>query len=674
MQLHVITESCVDPKGLRPENAISSGLWSATKIITDITIFVYQISASDSILGWLTGIVAKFIILLRDGIWRPLLPTITILGAISLGYWGLIKKQLILTVESAVWMVLATALGFWVLGDPASFMRFASHATNMGTATINATVGETMFQANRCPQDGLSRIPFQDTNSPEHYGPTGDGGHDRDFNDGHLWEDPVWTNSAMIYDSLLCQPWIMAVFGGGQNENEAAHLYADQAIRSSAFSRADLAQIRTDRGGDESDEEIYRRYYDRSLESKSQQYQAVTEQIYHFYPESYGAWSGHDTAHRLQAAGTAAVGAVLGGLLIFIVSGAVIVHKIMFLFLLLASPVVLLFGIHPGFGRILVHRYFEALVGILVMQLMVQLVQTIFLSLYGVLAGSTMHWSVKIALMFLIYVAAFIFRKKIAAALASIGGGAFARIMNKSANDKTLGRVAMAIPGVAAYKVDRKIREKASPLVGQLAGTALGGPIGGHIGKTLGEKNAARLRGDKKRTPDQAPPMPVPNLRGGGGYAPRPGRSGTWGGSGGGWAPPSPPAGGTSGGGGGGRWSAQDVTPPRPSPPSSKALPPGPAGGSAGGGGSTPPPTPPPAPAPALPSSSGPGGSGGAAATPPTRAPSTAPALLGAPQGQRVVSEGQSMIVHRPQAANPTPPAPAPVRAQVRILPRTPGG
>ena len=77
---------------------------------------------------------------LREGIWRPLLPTVIILGAVWLGWYGLIRKRVTLTIESAVWMVLATTLGIWILVNPAQILGYASTVVNAGGKLINSAL------------------------------------------------------------------------------------------------------------------------------------------------------------------------------------------------------------------------------------------------------------------------------------------------------------------------------------------------------------------------------------------------------------------------------------------------------------------------------------------------------------------------------------------------------
>src|SRR5699024_7387633 len=109
-------------------------------------------------------------------------------------------------------------------------MSTATTITNSSTAIIHDTIGETMFQANGCPPTGLRKVPFQDSDSPEHHGTdrlteVSGGGFESESNRTNPLNDPLWINSEMIYDSLVCQPYMMAVFGNSDQGKEAAKLY-----------------------------------------------------------------------------------------------------------------------------------------------------------------------------------------------------------------------------------------------------------------------------------------------------------------------------------------------------------------------------------------------------------------------------------------------------------------
>ncbi|MFE0270481.1 hypothetical protein ACFWZ7_25480 [Nocardiopsis alba] len=614
-QLHVITSSCVDPKGMQTRNSVADNFWGATQFITEVTIFVYQLSASDSILDWLSQSVAKFVLLLRDGLWRPLLPTVFILSAITLGWWGLVRKRATLTMQGAVWMVAATTLGIFMTSAPHVVMAWSTNVTNWSTVVLHDALGETIFQGGTCPESsGIRRIPFQGTDgffsgTPEYYGPESSRGASGGGFPGQAEADfaedaALWKNTEMIYSAFLCQPWIMAVFGESAENSEAARLYSQQALSSGAISRFEMDARRDENGN------LDRVAYQEMLDNKEEDYRAISEQIGHYYPEVWGAWSGHDAQHRMTSSFVAFFGAFLGGLLIFILSVSTIVYKAGFLLFLLLSPFVLLVGIHPGMGQRIVHKYIELLLGFQVLAIFAQFLLVIYLSLYGILVTSDFGWGVKIVMMVILYVLMFVGRKHLARGIAAMAPGTMGgRIMSRVADDKTIRNASNLVPGVAAYKADKKAREKLSPLVGQIAGTALGGPAGAKIGEALGKKNADRL--GKKKDPAQAPPMPTPSA---GGSGPR-----TW---------------------------ARETPRPTPSPSQApdlnRALP-GPPRPAVGSGGTPPgPSSPPPAPAP----SPGPGGGTG----PRPAAPAPARALPSRTEQRPVVvdDEGGRMIIHRP--------------------------
>src|SRR5690606_12900372 len=125
-QWHIIRESCVDKLSSSAIATLSNTAWDLSKTINQSTITVYQAATSDGLLDSFNRLVESVITELRKGVWRPLLPTVIILGAVWLGWYGLIRKRVILTIESAVWMVLATALGLWILVNPGQILGYAS--------------------------------------------------------------------------------------------------------------------------------------------------------------------------------------------------------------------------------------------------------------------------------------------------------------------------------------------------------------------------------------------------------------------------------------------------------------------------------------------------------------------------------------------------------------------
>src|SRR5690606_156112 len=85
-QWHTIRESCVDKLSSSAVATLSNTAWDLSKTINQSTITVYQAATSDGLLDNFNDVVVRVITSLREGIWRPLLPKVLILGAVVFGW------------------------------------------------------------------------------------------------------------------------------------------------------------------------------------------------------------------------------------------------------------------------------------------------------------------------------------------------------------------------------------------------------------------------------------------------------------------------------------------------------------------------------------------------------------------------------------------------------------
>src|SRR5699024_428195 len=195
-----------------------------SKTINQSTITVYQAATSDGLLSSFNEMVENVVVALREGIWRPLIPTIVILGAAWLGWYGLVRKRMTLTLESSVWMVAATTLGFWILLQPAAVMGLASSLVNSGTQLVTSTVGQI-------PYGGGSGACPAGAQAPERAS----------------WESEldfqVRRNADMLWSSLVCQPWVAGQFGNGPFASSAEEDHAIDLLAAQSVSRSEQQQI-----------------------------------------------------------------------------------------------------------------------------------------------------------------------------------------------------------------------------------------------------------------------------------------------------------------------------------------------------------------------------------------------------------------------------------------------
>ena len=473
-QWHMITESCVDGISNGAQATLANTAWDLSQTINQSTITVYQAATSDGLLSSFNELVENVVVTLREGIWRPLIPTVVILGALWLGWFGLIRKRMTLTIESTVWMVAATALGMWILVNPAQVMGLSSGLVNSGSQLVTSTVGQV-------PYGGGSGSCPAGAEPPERA----------------AWESEadfqVRRNADMLWSSLVCQPWVAGQFGNGPFANSAAEDHAVDLIAAQGVSRVEQQQILD---GELQAEEV--------LEDKQQSYVAIAEDMEEIYPSVYPLFSGEDQGSRLGVATLALFASIFAGGLILAGSIALIVLKIAFLLLFLLSPIFLLIGIHPGYGRMVLLRWVELMVGFLLKQIFLVLLISLLVMCYGMVMSTSLGWGLQMILLALFTLALFIYRKPFAYLFASVNANTFtSRIVSDTAQSRALSRSAAVLPPVANLKAQAWGLRRAPMIAGAAAGVPAGsgGPAGGADG-VVGEEPQAEggpVRGDGTR-------------------------------------------------------------------------------------------------------------------------------------------------------------------------------
>src|SRR5690606_26079165 len=126
--------------------------------------------------------------------------------------------------ESTVWMVLATAIGLWILVSPGQILNLASQVVNSGGQLVNTAVSRVSgtASATSCPL-GAPSVEKADWES------------ENDF--------AVRKNSQMLWSSLLCQPWVAGQFGSGDVAAVAQQEHGTDLIAAQAFSREERARM-----------------------------------------------------------------------------------------------------------------------------------------------------------------------------------------------------------------------------------------------------------------------------------------------------------------------------------------------------------------------------------------------------------------------------------------------
>ncbi len=494
-QWHVIRESCVDKMSSSATATLTNSAWDLSKTINQSTITVYQAATSDGLLNDFNSMVESVITQLREGIWRPLLPTVIILGAIWLGWYGLIRKRVTLTIESTIWMVLATALGIWILVQPGQILNMASGLVNSGTQLVNSAVSRVSVSTGTtsCP---AGAEPVQQAGWES----------DSDF--------AVRQNANMLWSSLVCQPWVAGTFGNGDVAESATSRYAVDLLEAQGINRIEQQQIAD---GEVDAAEL--------IADKQEQYEDIASEIEETYPGVHPLFAGDQQGDRLGVAVLALFAAVFAGGLILAGSVALIVLKIGFLLLLLLAPVFLLIGVHPGYGRTVLLRWLEMLFGLLLKQIFIVMLIALLVMCYGIIMGSGLGWGLQMILLALFTLALFIYRKPFAHLFASVNANTFtSRMVNDAMQSRTLSQSANVLPPVAYMRAQKWGLRRAPQLAGA-AGAVPAGAAGGGDQQDAG-RAAAQGAPDQSESEGGAVRGEGRRVRGSAGYGHAHGKSG----------------------------------------------------------------------------------------------------------------------------------------------------
>jgi uncharacterized membrane protein YgcG len=496
-------------------NAVANTTFTLAKAIDRTTIAIYQAAASESLLSWLKKTVDGVI----SGIGRTFNTQywawVVVLGAMWLAWWGLLRKRASKVAEGTIWMVAAMVGLTWLIARPADFTTLGTKVSEATSIAFNAALPQSDSKGTTC-------IPAPAGQTPP--------------NAANL--DATTRNANGLWVALVCKPWLMGEFGTADPNAAIVRDNADKLLWSQAV---DLSETY---GGQQVD-----------LGKKADAYKEVASDVKEHYPGVYTTFQGEQSNSRLAVAFGGLFAALIAGVLILIIAIALIVVKISFLLLLVAGPIFLGIGIHPGIGRVIAVRWLELLLSMLLKQAALIGVLALLLWAYGLILGEALPWGLQILLIALVTFAAFVYRKPFQHLFAAVGYSAVgSRVKSEEhlqksvteARKNTTAIAAAAVPGAAGYRLARwGKRDLAEAGAG---GAGVDGAPSDPAGAVAAKNRGAAASGSG-RSRAGAPPLNLParggSARAGAGASAGPSGDGPGGVSGGG-------SNGASGGGSGG--------------------------------------------------------------------------------------------------------------------------
>jgi hypothetical protein len=441
-------------------NDVAGMVFDAAKSIDRVTITVYQAAAGEGILGWLQGATDKLISSLGNAIYFPYLAVVVVLGAIWLAWQGLIRKRGTRTIEGTIWMVVACAAAILLIGKPADVTGLGKGVSDGMSQALDAAFA-------KLPSPGrTSCVPLQKGDpqaQPATYNYTSGG-------------TVVAQNADELWTVLVCDPWLDGEFGtstfaapGGKPT--AVNTYGRALLWSQAIA-------------------VNEKPTQALISAKQAAYAGIASSVQTNDPAVYPLFQGKEWTTRLEIAFAALFAAVVAGVLVLLIAVTLILLKLGFLLLLIAGPFFLLIGTHPGFGRVVAIRWLELLVGVLLKQAAVAVVLSVLLYCYALIMGASdavLPWALKILMIALVTVAAFIYRKPFQHLFAAVGYGVIGshdqaavdlQRAGATARARTVSAATLAVPPFAAYRVGRWARRNPAQAAGLAVAASGGNPAG----------------------------------------------------------------------------------------------------------------------------------------------------------------------------------------------------
>jgi len=457
-----INLQCSDMTSLIGNN-VAGMVFDAAKSLDRVTITVYHSAAGNGIVSWLQRVTARLITSLGRAIYFPYLSVVVILAAIWLAWQGLIRKRATRTIEGTVWMVGACAAAIFLIGAPAA-------VTGVGSGVSNGISQALDVAFARLPSPGPSSCVPVGKHDPE--APLSS----YSYTSGSTVVDQ---NADELWTVLVCKPWLVGEFGTsayatGSGTPTVVNTYGRSLLWAQAIATNEKATPGL-------------------IQAKQAAFSGIASSMQVNDPAIYPLFQGKEWTTRLEVAFAALFAALVAGVLVLLISVTLILLKLSFLLLLIVGPFFLLIGAHPGFGRVVALRWVEMIIGVLLKQGAVALVLSLLLYCYALIMGTSdavLPWALKILMIALVTVAAFIYRKPFQHLFSAVGYGV---IGSQERADADLARAATtargntvaaatAFPGVAAYRVGRWVRRNP----GHAAGLALAATSGGAAAAATG--------------------------------------------------------------------------------------------------------------------------------------------------------------------------------------------
>lgn len=326
---------------------------------------------------------------LRDSLFIPFILPLILIGAIWIGYVGIVKRAAMQAVQSTVWMIGAIALGTVFLAQPTLISSFMDETVASVQGIVNEAVLSGSQSSDMCNLTGAKNISNSvgaDSSDPK-VGKAYTGAPDTPAADTSI-NITLRETQCTIWQSTIYSTWVAGQFGQGANSASASGSVLTQT--------AGRNVLKTDQ---------YAIYYGSSNPKQAQSWPQfmVDRQVTYKSPElSEVAWaqlSGQNGA-KINRDWSGSIGMISSAIMMFFGAGAssavlftygfaLLIYQLMMISAVFMSPFFFLFGVVPNWGRRVLVRYAELLVSLAMKRIVTGFLLAMYLLFYNLVVGDS---------------------------------------------------------------------------------------------------------------------------------------------------------------------------------------------------------------------------------------------------------------------------------------------
>ena len=440
------------------------------------TAYGSSISDKDSVLYGIGQSINKFITQpggLKDSLFIPFILPLLLIGAIWVGYVGIVKRAAMQAVQSTAWMIVAIALGTIFLAQPTLVSSFVDSTVAQVQRIVNESVLSGSSSNNMCNLDGSgdSRATIRETKCT-------------------IWHSTIYTT------------WVAGQFGQGANSSTANGSILTQEADRDVLGN-NTYSIHYGSSNVKPAETWPQFMIDRQVTNKSLELSEV----------AWAQLSGAGGA-TINADWAGSMGMISSSVLMFFGAGAssavllvygftLLIYQLMMISAVLMSPFFFLFGIVPNWGRRVLMRYAELLTSLAVKRIVTGTMLAFYLLFYNLIIGDANLGLLLVKLIIIFALAVFFI-------------GSRKKFVNMFADNINFGgNKSVGLPG------NKAIALAAGLGVGAIGGGLIGGAIVAHKTRKSnkdmeGKISDIKLEGGNPTADIKTPPR-GPNSGGGGG-------------------------------------------------------------------------------------------------------------------------------------------------------------